>query len=229
MPTILCIETATKLCSVALVRSDQTLASRDLEGEKHVHAEKVNVFIEAVVQEAGLAIGDLDAVAVGIGPGSYTGLRIGVSAAKGLCFALGIPIIGIGTLDTLAAAALMGDTPVGDRLWPMIDARRMEVFTQLVTREGTVLSATAPAVLDTNWANSHAPATVFGDGADKAITLWEQVEGINHVAGVRPWASAMRTIAEHRFRARAFDDLAYLVPNYGKAANVTRSAKSTTP
>ena len=225
VPLILCIETATKLCSVALGRDGQLLAHRDLESEKHVHAEKVNVFIEEVTREAGVAWKDLEAVAVGIGPGSYTGLRIGTSAAKGLCYALDIPIIGISTLDTLVASAERSGSELGGHLWPMIDARRMEVFTRRTTRhEASDIQAT-PVLLDADWIATHAPATVFGDGADKAATLWESAPGIVHLAGIRPLASAMLAIAEERFKAGAFDDLAYLVPDYGKAANITQPRK----
>lgn len=227
VPTILCLETATKLCSVALTRDGQVLSFRDEESDKHVHAEKVNVFIDAVMQEAGIPLTELDAVAVGTGPGSYTGLRIGLSAAKGLCYALGIPILGISTLHTLyESARLRYPDPVGER-WPMIDARRMEVFTQGFAADGRPLAAEAPLILDEAWAVAHVPAIVFGDGADKASMLWNNTTGMEHLPGVRPYAAAMRHVAEARFAAKAFDDVAYLVPTYGKGANVTQPRKRT--
>jgi tRNA threonylcarbamoyladenosine biosynthesis protein TsaB len=224
MPIILCIETATKLCSVALSRDGTVLASRDLESDQYVHAEKVNVFIDAVITEAGSHLKELDAVAVGIGPGSYTGLRIGLSAAKGLCYALDIPIIGISTLRTLHDAAPAQQPNVSVDAWPMIDARRMEVFTQRFGVNGQGIDAPAPLVLDGDWASSHAPALVFGDGADKAGELWLR-EGITFIPGIRPYASAMVQEAERRFAQAAFDDVAYLAPAYGKAANVTQPKK----
>ena len=224
MPTILCIETATKLCSVALSRDGAVLAARDLESDQHVHAEKVNVFIEAVMTEAGSHLKELDAVAVGIGPGSYTGLRIGLSAAKGLCYALDIPIIGISTLRTLHDAARAQQPNVSVDAWPMIDARRMEVFTQRFGVNGQGIDAPAPLVLDVTQASSLSPALVFGDGADKAVELWRQ-EGIMYLPGIRPFAAAMVKEAERRFAQGAFDDVAYLVPTYGKAANVTQPKK----
>lgn len=224
MPLILCIETATKLCSVASSRDGVVLAARDLESDQHVHAEKVNVFIDAVMTEAGTRLNDLDAVAVGIGPGSYTGLRIGLSAAKGLCYALGIPIIGISTLRTLHDSARAQQPTLSVVAWPMIDARRMEVFTQRFSVNGQAIDAPAPVVLDGDWASSHASALVFGDGADKAGDLWLR-EGITHIPGIRPHASAMALEAEQRFAKGSFDDLAYLVPTYGKAANVTQPKK----
>lgn len=224
MPTILCIETATKLCSVALSRNGAVLAVRDLESDQHVHAEKVNVFIDAVMKEADSGLKELDAIAVGIGPGSYTGLRIGLSAAKGLCYALGIPIIGISTLRTLHDAARAQEPNLAVDAWPMIDARRMEVFTQRFGENGQGIDAPAPMVLDGAQASSLSPALVFGDGADKAVELWIQ-EGITHLPGIRPFAAAMVQEAERRFAQGSFDDLAYLVPTYGKAANVTQPKK----
>lgn len=224
MPTILCIETATKLCSVALGRDGQILAARDLESDKHVHAEKVNVFIDEVMREAGMTLRELDAVAVGIGPGSYTGLRIGLSAAKGLCYALGIPIIGIGTLHTLYdAARSMQPLPSGEA-WPMIDARRMEVFTQPFDATGRP-GVVTPVVLDAAWAASHAHHCVLGDGADKAESLWAGAAHVHHIRGIRPFASAMAEEAQKRYLLGTFDDVAYLVPTYGKAANVTQPRK----
>lgn len=225
MALILCIETATKLCSVALTRDGHVLAHRDLESDKHVHAEKVNVFIEEVMRKANMGLRELNAVAVGIGPGSYTGLRIGLSAAKGLCYALGIPIIGTSTLRTLFDAARLSDPARSGPVWPMIDARRMEVFTQGFDANGRSLGDPAPMVLDAEWAETHSSDIVLGDGADKATALWSGLPGITHVTGVRPTAAAMMREAEERFKRSAFDDLAYLVPNYGKAANVTQPRK----
>ncbi len=221
-PLLLTIETATKLCSVALGRGEQLLALREIDSEKLAHAEKVNVFIAGLMEEAGLALKDLDAVAVGIGPGSYTGLRIGLSASKGLCYALDKPIIGLSTLGTLVASARMHHNELQGTLWPMIDARRMEVFAQPYSCDGDPLAAPAPLILDENWAADPAPRVVFGDGADKAIELWAGYQGITHLPGVRPSAATMLLRAQERFNAGSFDDLAYLVPEYGKAANVSQ-------
>lgn len=223
MPLILCIETATKLCSVALGRNGMLLAERGLESEKHIHAEKVNVFIDEVLREAGCAMNELNAVAVGIGPGSYTGLRIGLSAAKGLCFALHIPIIGIGTLETLVSASGIRDGV----LFPMIDARRMEVFTQRYA-EG-MAGEEHPLVLDEAWAQQVGACSVFGDGADKAEALWMKHVGITHLRDIRPHARAMVALAEQRLLEGLIDDLAYLVPRYGKEAKVTQPKKAQRP
>jgi tRNA threonylcarbamoyladenosine biosynthesis protein TsaB len=220
VPLILCIETATRLCSVALGRDGVLLAERELESDKHIHAEKVNVFIDEVLREAGISMHDPDAVAVGIGPGSYTGLRIGLSAAKGLCFALRIPIIGIGTLETLVSASGRQEGV----LFPMIDARRMEVFTQRFV-DGEA-GEEHPLVLDEAWAEQVGACTVFGDGADKAEALWTKRTGITHLRGIRPRARAMNALAEQRLREGRTDDLAHLVPRYGKEAKVTQPNKA---
>lgn len=220
MPIILAIETATKLCSVAVGRNGVLLASRDLESEKLAHAEKVNVFIAEVLEEAGLSMQQLDAIAVGTGPGSYTGLRIGLSAAKGLCYALDKPIIGLSTLCTLVSAAREHAPVFTGVLWPMIDARRMEVFARPFDVDGIPLADAAPLILDENWAADPARRLVFGDGADKAAALWAGHPRITHVGGVQPTGASMLKTATQRYQEGRFDDLAYLVPEYGKAANV---------
>ncbi|MBK9147452.1 MAG: tRNA (adenosine(37)-N6)-threonylcarbamoyltransferase complex dimerization subunit type 1 TsaB [Flavobacteriales bacterium] len=221
MPVILCIETATKLCSVALGRDCVLLAEQELASDRLVHAEKINVFIDGVLREAGVDMRMLGAVAVGIGPGSYTGLRIGLSAAKGLCYALGIPIIGVSTLETLMQSLGLK----GQVQWPMIDARRMEVFTQPFGPDGRAQGEAAPLILDEAWAVSAGPCTVFGDGADKATELWSRHPRITHQSGARPHARAMLALAEARLASGATDDLAYLVPLYGKEAKVTQPRK----
>lgn len=223
MPLLLTIETATKLCSVALGRGEQLLAIREIDSVKLAHAEKVNVFIAEVMEEAGLALKDLDAVAVGIGPGSYTGLRIGLSAAKGLCYALDKPIIGLSTLGTLVAAARQQHGPFAGTLWPMIDARRMEVFAQPYSTEGQALAEAAPLILDDAWSARPEARVVFGDGADKAAQQWAGYGSIKHHAGIRPSAVFMLAGALARYRIQRFDDLAYLVPAYGKGASVGKA------
>ncbi|QQR85033.1 MAG: tRNA (adenosine(37)-N6)-threonylcarbamoyltransferase complex dimerization subunit type 1 TsaB [Flavobacteriales bacterium] len=223
MALILCLETATHLCSVALCRDGAVIASRDLLSTGYTHAEKLNVFVDEVMKEAGVAMPELDAVAVGIGPGSFTGLRIGLSAAKGLCYPLGIPIMGIGTLDTLCEAARLKAGLDGMRLWPMVDARRMEVFTRTPEGDGVaavVLSEEWMAALDKS--RKHA---MFGEGADKAGALFAGAAHAHHLKDVVPVAGAMGGLAETRFRERVFDDLAYLTPLYGKEAGVTMTKK----
>jgi tRNA threonylcarbamoyladenosine biosynthesis protein TsaB len=143
MALILNIETATALCSVALAREGTVIAQRETLEEKS-HASKLTVFIEEILKEENINISDLDAIAVGKGPGSYTGLRIGISSAKGLCYGANIPLLAVSTLDILFTQVIVkltqlvqNITQVPDPLYcPMIDARRMEVFTCLYNREG---------------------------------------------------------------------------------------------
>ena len=227
MALILTIETTTRLCSVALGRDGVVMAQREVESERHAHAEKVNVFVEEVMREAGFALKEIDAVAVGLGPGSYTGSRIGLSAAKGLCYALEKPIIGVSTLTTLVEAPRAATKSSALPQWPMIDARRMEVFTQEHNAVGEALGEVHPLVLDEAWAARVGECLVFGDGADKAGELWKGTPGITHLPGIRPHAWAMLEQAEVRLREGRVDDLAYLVPLYGKEAKVTAAKRET--
>lgn len=225
VPLILAIETTTRLCSVALGRDGTLLAEREIESERHAHAEKVNVFVGEVMQEAGLALKEINAVAVGIGPGSYTGSRIGLSAAKGLCYALDFPIIGLNTLGTLVHAADQAVGARGSSYWPMIDARRMEVFTQEHDARGHAIGEVHPLILEEAWIANGGDRFVFGDGADKAAELWKGAPRITHLPGIKAHARAMLVEADRRLRDGAVDDLAYLVPLYGKPANVTVAKK----
>jgi tRNA threonylcarbamoyladenosine biosynthesis protein TsaB len=227
VPLILAFDTATPHLAVVLAQGSVTLACRVDDTPALSHAEKLNVFIDEVMREAGAAWNALDAVAVGIGPGSYTGSRIGLSAAKGLCFALGKPLIGMGTLEVLVAEWQAGPSEAdpGDMLWPMVDARRMEVYTRPFTATAEPAGPTAPLILDEAWCaarNGPGQAVVFGDGADKAVDLWRRWPQIRHVSGIRPSVRGLARCAAGHFAQGRFGDLAYLVPEYGKAANVAQ-------
>ncbi len=229
MALILSFDTATKHCAVALAEDEQLLAQRVEDGERFSHAEKLNVFIDEIFRKTGKEPKALDAVAVGIGPGSYTGLRIGLSAAKGLCFALDLPLIGLSTLDVLGQELLRsGFAPhTTDVLHPMIDARRMEVFTKEFHPDGARASA-RPVVLDAAWCeglDADRRHIVFGDGADKAAEFWAGVGHVLHVRGIRPSVNGLSAAANRAFKQGEFADLAYLVPDYGKEANVTQPSK----
>ena len=227
MPIVLAIETATKLCSVAVGRAGELLALREDQSDRLSHAEKVNIFAGEVLAEAGISFTDIDAIAVGIGPGSYTGSRIGVSAAKGWSYALDIPIIGITTLRTLTEAALATGIAGAKELWPMIDARRMEVFTQPFSGTGKILGPMEPLIIDPQWIEKRPAGTiVFGDGADKATEFWNATTTIVHLPNITASAKHMLKEADRRAIAQEFDDLAYLVPSYGKPANVTQPKRT---
>ena len=150
MSLILLIETATTICSVAIAKNRQVIAYKEID-QRNIHAEVVTLFIEELLKKAGAVYKEIDAIAVSSGPGSYTGLRIGVSTAKGLCFALDKPLIAV---DTLAAMAngLLAANNFDDHvlLCPMIDARRMEVYTGIFDIKGEQLKETAAEIIDEN-------------------------------------------------------------------------------
>lgn len=149
MSRIILIETSTSLCSTALVEDGKVVCER-ISDEPRAHASKTALFVSEMLSEKGMKVSDCDAVAVSKGPGSYTGLRVGVSTAKGLCFGAGIPMISVGTLDTLVWQALDGNMlPDGCRyIIPMIDARRMEVYTGIFTSDGKQISPTVAQIID---------------------------------------------------------------------------------
>jgi tRNA threonylcarbamoyladenosine biosynthesis protein TsaB len=222
---LLSFDTATPYLGVVLSEDARPLAWREDVGARLTHAEHLNVFIEGVMKQAGRSLKELEAVAVGIGPGSYTGLRIGLSAAKGLCFALDAPLIGMGTLDVLLAEFMHEKRVLqpGDTVVPMVDARRMEVYARTYGHDLRPRSNAAPLVLDAGWCMAMTGRTfVFGDGADKATALWDPSPTIAHVPGIRPAVHGLARCAAEHFAKGAFSDLAYLVPEYGKPANVAR-------
>ncbi|MBQ9311357.1 MAG: tRNA (adenosine(37)-N6)-threonylcarbamoyltransferase complex dimerization subunit type 1 TsaB [Bacteroidales bacterium] len=216
MSELLLIETSTSLCSVALA-IDGKIAAERRSAEPRAHASLTAVFAKEVLDECGLRASDLDAVAVSMGPGSYTGLRVGVSTAKGLCFGAGIPLLAVSTLDVLAWQAIEGGLlPEGcTGILPVVDARRMEVYTAVYSPSGQRLSDIAPAVLDENsFADLFAsgPVTVIGDAADKC----REVLPASRFIQCCPEAKAMLTPALAKFEKKEFEDIAYFEPFYLK-------------
>ena len=220
---ILCLETSTAVCSVSLVDKGNVVALREsLDGQNH--AEKITVFIDEVMKEAGVAYKDLDAVATSMGPGSYTGLRIGVSAAKGLCYAMEKPLIAIDTLAAMAEGFIgQRTTDNGQQLTsvlcPMIDARRMEVYTAFFNEKLERISDTEALIVDENSfmelkQNNH--LYLFGDGADKLASLFENEANITVVEKFHCSASYMAKLAEDAFNNKQFVDVAYFEPFYLK-------------
>ena len=224
---ILLIETSTALCSVALAEEGRITASRE-SVEPRAHAVLTAPFVQQVLGERGLRAADLDAVCVSAGPGSYTGLRVGVSTAKGVCFAAGVPLLSVGTLDVLVAqAAADGLLPAGCRyVIPMIDARRMEVYTAVFTPDGQRLTEVEPRVVDAEsfrQERAAGPVLFIGDGAGKSseALAWPDA----HFVQVCPRAAAMLAPAMQEFRAGNFRDVAYFEPFYLKDFVATVSRK----
>ncbi len=216
MSKLVFIETSTSLCSTAIAENGRIVSSRK-STEPRAHASMTAVFIKEMLDECGLQMGDIDAVAVSAGPGSYTGLRVGVSTAKGLCFGSGIPLISVSTPEILAWQAIEGGLlPQGCKtILPMIDARRMEVYTAPFSPSGERLGDIAPVVLDsTSFADEFAagPVLIIGDAADKCRELFPSAGFVQCC----PEASSMLTPAMKKFEAHDFEDVAYFEPFYLK-------------
>lgn len=232
MALILCIETGTDICSVGIARDGELISLRE-SGEGRDHARQVGVFVDELLHEMALQPEDLDAVAVGKGPGSYTGLRIGVSFAKGLCYGIGKPLIAVGSLDALTEVACE-DYEAGildvDRweeahLCPMVDARRMEVYTQRfnsrVEAESEVSAEIITAESFAEVRQDGRPFVIFGNGAKKCAEVLENAVWVD----VAPSARGLARLAEAAFEQQQFEDIAYFEPFYLKDFVVTTSKK----
>lgn len=210
---ILNIETATKNCSVSLSKNGQTVALKDLSEEQFNHAEKLHLFIKEVLASEGVSLADLNAIAVSKGPGSYTGLRIGVSAAKGLCYALNIPLIAVDTLAVLAEKISIDS----GMIVPMIDARRMEVFTQMFDKDLNTLSTAEALIVDeTAFADINENIHLIGDGALKCKTVLTDAKFIFHEDVIYPSANEMSRLSYKKYIENTFEDVAYFEPYYLK-------------
>ena len=214
MAIILCLETATTNCSVAIAVDGKIKAIREENSQKFSHAEKLHVFIEAVLKEAKIDKKNLDAVAVSKGPGSYTGLRIGVSAAKGLCFALDIPLISTLTLEVLAQQVQCENC----YLIPLLDARRMEVYSCVFNAEKKQIRETKAEILNENsfsdFLKEH--KTIFiGDGAVKFEAICKNESAIFQ-NGLFPSSADMARLAEAKYKISDIENVAYFEPFYLK-------------
>ena len=216
MSIILSLETSTHVCSVALHVDGALLASAVTYREQS-HASKLAVLIDQVLRLADVTMAQLGAVAVSSGPGSYTGLRIGTSTAKGLCYALDIPLIGVGALDSLALAAGPFNTSRA-LLCPMIDARRMEVYCQLLDAEYGVISPVEAKVIDTESFRESldaGPILFFGNGAAKCQEMIQHKNAF-FLADVHPTADTVGKLAWEKFQQRETEDLVTFEPFYLK-------------
>jgi tRNA threonylcarbamoyladenosine biosynthesis protein TsaB len=221
MALILNLETATTACSVSLGRDGTLLALKELNGE-YTHAENLTVFIADVMKQAGLQLHDLDAVAVSKGPGSYTGLRIGVSSAKGLCYSLGKPLIAINTLYSMMSGIIHLPSSLihfPALLCPMLDARRMEVYCAVYDSEGNEIRPTAAEIIDEHSFAEllrEQPVYFFGDGAAKCKAALSHSKNAFFIDDIYPSAKDMITLSEKAFRNAQFEDVAYFEPFYLK-------------
>ena len=244
MERVILIETSTALCSTALSENGTITSYRESSAPK-AHASLTAVFVQEMLAERGLTLADCDAVCVSMGPGSYTGLRVGVSTAKGLCFGSGKPLLAVGTLDTLVAQAADEEGAAGGAgqyryIIPMIDARRMEVYTAVFEPTGASATAngsegslpyrqiteTAPVIIDENsFAKEleEGPVLFIGDGAGKCADVIKHPNA--NFCQCHPKASAMLSPALEAFRKGDFKDVAYFEPFYLKEFVATVSKK----
>jgi tRNA threonylcarbamoyladenosine biosynthesis protein TsaB len=227
MSILLNIETATSVCSVAVSQNGKVIASRESD-EHNVHAEKLMVFIQESLAEAGIKLQQIDAIAVGSGPGSYTGLRIGTSTAKGLCYGLSKPLIVISTLKAMAFAAMNKEPKKASLFCPMIDARRMEVYTALYDNSGKeILPVNAKIIDESSFSEYLTNKTVvfFGDGMPKIKEVFADVKNVSWIEGMAASAQNLAPLAEEAFAKSDFADLAYYEPFYLKEFVAKKSAK----
>ena len=251
MQRLILIETSTALCSAAIAEGGVITSYRESSAPK-AHASLTAVFIQEMLQERGISLSDCDAVCVSMGPGSYTGLRVGVSTAKGLCFGAGKPLIAVGTLDTLVAqAATVIPSEVEGSPYrfiiPMIDARRMEVYSAVfssvktsedsaavissetegrVEKSFTQITETTPAIIDENSFAEYleqGPCLFIGDGAGKCADVIRHPNA--HFCQCWPKASAMLSPAIKALNEKRFEDVAYFEPFYLKEFVATVSKK----
>ncbi len=220
MANFLLIETATRVCSVAL-SSDGKLSALRESNDKNSHSATVTLFIEEVMHQAEMPFGQLDAVVVSMGPGSYTGLRIGVSTAKGICYAIDKPLIAISTLQAMASGVETGLETLGfpTLLCPMIDARRMEVYTSLYHPDlSTFREIRAEIIHENSFDEVLAEHQIwfFGDGAEKCKPVLGLHPNARFMDDFQPSASYMIRLAEDKFRHGDFEDVVYFEPYYLK-------------
>lgn len=232
---ILCIETATEVCSVALSKSGVCIAEKSIK-EPNVHGTLLTVLIVDILKENHLSFSDLSAVAYSDGPGSYTGLRIGLSVAKGICFGTkntnefkgvpgaNIPLIAISTLQHIAANPTKKDC----FYFPMLDARRMEVYGALLNKENNFIQEPFSCIVDTyNWEEllSDKKVCFLGNGVAKSKEILNAFPNAMFEEGYTISASSICGLADKKFKEKQFADLAYHVPFYLKEANVSVSKK----
>jgi len=217
MSLILNIETSSTICSVCLAKDGLLLGHRqDKQGNSH--ARVLTVFIEELMQKHKLSFHQLDAIAVSAGPGSYTGLRIGTSTAKGLCYALNKPLIAVPTLAAMADGVIRQTNDPNAAFMPALDARRMDIYTAVFDAAGVELFKTQAATVDSVLARKlelFQNLFVFGSGAEKCKQVFTST-AIHFVDAIECDAGEMIRISQTKFNTQQFEDLAYFEPNYLK-------------
>jgi tRNA threonylcarbamoyladenosine biosynthesis protein TsaB len=217
MPYILNLETSTRQCSVALAKDGICISKKKLLAENFSHSEKLHLFIQDVINEAGIVISDLEAIAISKGPGSYTGLRIGVAAAKGLCFALDLPLISIDTLSLMVQPFF--DQKSFDFFIPMLDARRMEVYTSVHNKNKRIELQTSALVLnEDSFMNQvgNDNCLIIGNGASKFKSLNPKINAHFKKEIHYPSAEDMCLLVWDKFSNKEFEALASFEPFYLK-------------
>jgi tRNA threonylcarbamoyladenosine biosynthesis protein TsaB len=215
LASILNIETSTTNCSVSVGKDGKLLSIREENHEHYSHSEKLHVFIDEAIKEAGIGFDELDAIAVGKGPGSYTGLRIGVSTAKGLCFALDKKLISVSTLAILAKQVKISNK---ETIVPMLDARRMEVYSAVFGPNGEQIRETRAEILDENSFSEYlemGKVHFIGNGVKKFQALVSRPNAVFVEDGF-PSAKEMLLLSEEKFKQNDFEDVAYFEPFYLK-------------
>lgn len=210
---ILNIETATKNCSVSLAKNGETILCKEMAEQGYSHAERLHVFIEEILLETGIKIQELNAIAVSKGPGSYTGLRIGVSAAKGFCYALDIPLISVDTLQVLAKQVVVEN----GLIVPMIDARRMEVYSAVFdANHNKIMEVQAEILTENSYLEMTEAIYFIGDCQEKCKTvlLKDNFHFLPEI--VFPSAKEMSGLSYEKFIKNNFEDVAYFEPFYLK-------------
>lgn len=218
MSTILSIETSSINCSVAISRDVELLACIEKK-EANIHASSVTLFIDNVIKSAGLNFDDIDAIAVGKGPGSYTGLRIGVSTAKGLCYALEKPLIACNSLYTMYSEAISKAFHSDYLYCPLIDARRMEVYTCFFDSNGRTINNISAKIIDDKSFESELKESkilFFGDGAEKIKSIYKNNSNAYFLDDLYPSSRYMINEAHQLFEQNKFEDVAYFEPYYLK-------------
>lgn len=219
MALILSIETSSPVCSICLAKDGKMLSLRETSEEKS-HATLLTIFIDEVLKENNFTINDIDAVAVSEGPGSYTGLRIGVSSAKGICYGIDKPLIAISTLQALAKAVLSQNQQIEPTAWlcPLIDARRMEVYSAFFDISCNIKSEIEPHIIDENSFKDdldERKIIFFGSGAEKCKSIIVSENAV-FIDGIMPSSSYMIELAEEAFQNQKFVDVVYFEPFYLK-------------